>query len=67
MKRTAQAALALSVKGNQMATIITINCDECGGRSVVKIPTDYQDDFEVQCCPLCGSPYEGHDDMGEDD
>jgi len=50
-----------------MATIITINCDECGGRSVVKIPTDYQDDFEVQCCPLCGSPYEGHDDMGEDD
>ncbi len=48
-----------------MASIQTINCEECGGKSVVKIPTDMQDSYEVVCCPLCGAAVESHDDLNE--
>lgn len=50
-----------------MTTIVTVECEECGGKSVVKIPNGYDDDYKVEACPLCGSSWEGHDDMGEDD
>lgn len=44
-----------------MATIVTIQCEECDGRSVVKIPNGYQDDYQIVACPLCGAPYDGED------
>ena len=46
-----------------MAVIQTIECDECGGKSIVKIPTDYADDFQISACPLCGCAVETHDDL----
>lgn len=49
-----------------MASVQTIDCEECGGKSIVKVPTDYQDDYKVSCCPLCGSPVEV-EDFGDDE
>ena len=48
-----------------MATIQTIECEECGGKSVVKIPTDFQDEYQVCACPLCGTAVEVHDDLND--
>lgn len=51
-----------------MSTIIqTINCDECGGKSIVKIPADYAEDFSVVACPLCGGAVDTHEDLDDID
>lgn len=48
-----------------MSQIRTVDCEECGGRCVVKIPTAMQDTYEVVACPLCGAPVETHDDLDD--
>lgn len=50
-----------------MASVIHIDCKECGGKFIVKIPTDYQDDHRVEVCPGCGSPVETDDDLDDDE
>lgn len=50
-----------------MASILTVECEECGGKSVVKIPKEFQDDYEVVACPLCGAAWEGHDDLKDEE
>ena len=41
-----------------MSVTATIICEECGGKSIVKIPNDYQDEYQIVACPLCGAPYD---------
>lgn len=48
-----------------MASIVTVECEECGGKSVVKIPNGYEE-YKVEACPLCGASWEGHLDLGDD-
>jgi hypothetical protein len=49
-----------------LAVIIqTIDCDECGGKSIVKIPSDYSEDFSIVACPLCGGAVETHEDLDD--
>lgn len=50
-----------------MTTIVTIECEECGGKSTVKLTTQYEDDYQVQACPLCGAAWEGHQDLEDDE
>lgn len=50
-----------------MTTIVTVECEECGGKSIVKVPAAFEDDYKVEACPLCGAAWEGHDDMEEDE
>lgn len=50
-----------------MTTIVTVECDECGGKSVVKVPTSFEEDYKVEACPLCGSAWQGLDDFEEGD
>lgn len=49
-----------------MASVIHINCESCGGKFVVKIPNDYQDDYQVNVCPGCGVPVELDEDMEDE-
>jgi endogenous inhibitor of DNA gyrase (YacG/DUF329 family) len=49
-----------------MASVIHVDCSECGGKSIVKIPNDYQDDYQVVACPLCGAAAETHDDLDDE-
>ena len=49
-----------------MTTIVTIECEECGGKSVVKIPKGFDEDYQVVACPLCGGSWEGHRDLEDE-
>jgi rRNA maturation protein Nop10 len=46
-----------------MTTIVTVECEECGGKSVVKIPNGFDEDYRVEACPLCGASWQGLDDF----
>jgi DNA-directed RNA polymerase subunit RPC12/RpoP len=48
-----------------MSQIRTIECEECEGRCVVKIPTNMEENYSVVACPLCGAPVESHDDLDD--
>jgi hypothetical protein len=46
-----------------MASVIHVNCDQCEGKFIVKIPNGFDDDYQVNCCPGCGAPVEVDDDL----
>lgn len=49
-----------------MAQVVHLDCKECSGKSIIKIPNDYQDDYSVVACPLCGAAAELDDDDMDD-
>lgn len=50
-----------------MTSIVTIECEECGGKSIVKIPKEYDSDYKVEACPLCGASWDGYKDLEDEE
>jgi len=50
-----------------MTSIVTVECESCGGKSVVKIPNGFDEDYKVEACPLCGAAWEGHQDLEDEE